>query len=909
MPYSVPPPLPPVVNLLSSENVLSPVDATPHPVPSVEPEFSRALREPALREPGSNPVAADPSSAPPLSVQASSHAADLGQSLEAHIAEPDAAQANTAQANTAQANTAQANTAIAPEPSQPAPYGTSPLSSEEWVASVKLPDISALTRRAIADSVADSLRRSGNIAQAFAPNDSANGLTPSLPNPVSFVRASIGGEGAGTVAQAGRSQLNQASDRLSDQSLPFPPSDPHSTPTQAAPTQTAPGQPSTLPVPIVPVPVVPAPSAPVNGQILTIPSQPAQNSSPSSPPNSPPSGLPPVTPAPTTEVIELNADRQEYDQQQQVFTAEGKAVMRFRQSVLSADRIQVNLPNRIAVAEGNVTLTRGQQVLKGQRFEYNFVQGDGTVFAASGELNAAASDDFSIAPPPPGAIVPGRSVGNQVNASQPLRVAGSRSGINFGLTGGDQPNSTGLTGQVNRLRYEAERVDFTPEGGVATNVRLTNDPFSPPELEIRTPQLTFSRLTQTTSLLHARNPQVVFDRGLSLPLFRNSVVFGKKRSSSGLLQFGFDQTERGGFFVERPFEIISNPVVQFTVTPQILLQRAYDNGDFFSGAAYGLRSLLTASLSPTTTLSGEISLTSLDLGEIDSHLRANIGIEQSIWNHRLSVGYTFRDRLFNGSLGFQNVQRSVGIVVNSPLLRLGKTGINLTYQAGVQFLNADTDASNPLLPPQPRSNNRIDLTRYQATANLNRLFYLWIGTALPPTADEGLRFTPNPVVPYLAIDTSVRGTVNLYSNGDTQNSLTGTIGLSGQFGHFSRHAFDYTAFRIAYSQTVFDGKSPFLFDRVADEQVLTLGFTQQIVGPIRLGVQTSLSLDQNRTIDTVYTLEYSRRTYALALSFSPIRNSAAVTFRISDFNWFGDPGRFSGIGAAPISNGVQSPSN
>lgn len=610
------------------------------------------------------------------------------------------------------------------------------------------------------------------------------------------------------------------------------------------------------------------------------------------------------------EVIELNADRQEYDQDQQVFRADGNAVMRFRQAILSADRIQVNLPNRIAVAEGNVVLTRGQQVLKGERFEYNFVQGDGTVFAASGELNVpAAETDFAAAPFDPDLIVPGQSVGDRVNASQPLQVTGSPGGINFGAAGGNRPNSTGLSGEINRLRYEAERVDFTPEGGVATNVRLTNDPFSPPELEIRTPQLTFSRLTQTTSELRARNPRVVFDRGLSLPLLRNRVVFGRQRSSSGLVQFGFDQDERGGFFLERPFEIVTTPEVQFTVTPQFLLQRAYDNGDFFGSSAYGLRSLFAASLSPTTTFSAEASLTSLDLGELDDNLRANVGIEQRIWGHRFSVGYTFRDRLFNGSLGFRNVQSNLGIAVNSPQITLGNSGVILSYEAGIQLLNAETDGDNPLLPPQPRSNNRINLTRYQAEATLSRTFYLWVGTPLPLTPTEGLRFTPNPVVPYVAIDTSLRGTVNLYSNGDTQNNLKGTIGLSAQFGHFSRDAFDYTALRLAYSQTVLDGESPFLFDRVADEQVLTLGITQQIIGPLRFGVQTSLSLDRERTIDTVYTVEYSRRTYAIALSFSPIRNAAGLTLRISDFNWFGDPGRFSGIGATPVSGGVEPPNN
>ncbi|HEY9627536.1 MAG TPA: DUF3769 domain-containing protein [Coleofasciculaceae cyanobacterium] len=879
MPYSVPPLPPPVVNLLSPENGSSPVDATLHSFiraeSNAEPEFSVTSRNPPALTPEAD-----------LAPESASEAASLGQPL----------QVNSAIATQENSPLTQYSVSALPEISSGAAHST------QWNASARLPEVSALARRAIATSAA------ANVRSSHAPS--------ARPVPRSLPLAQLPAAGRDLAAQARAAQTQAEPIRIAqvepspatpatpDQSLPFPPATP-----PAAPSSPAPQPPATLPAPE---------AGEEGGQILTIPTQPPPAAEPGlpqpTPPGSPqaapsgsPTGEPPVVPP---EVIELNADRQEYDQDQQVFRADGNAVMRFRQAILSADRIQVNLPNRIAVAEGNVVLTRGQQVLKGERFEYNFVQGDGTVFAASGELNVpAAETDFAAAPFDPDLIVPGQSVGDRVNASQPLQVTGSPGGINFGAAGGNRPNSTGLSGEINRLRYEAERVDFTPEGGVATNVRLTNDPFSPPELEIRTPQLTFSRLTQTTSELRARNPRVVFDRGLSLPLLRNRVVFGRQRSSSGLVQFGFDQDERGGFFLERPFEIVTTPEVQFTVTPQFLLQRAYDNGDFFGSSAYGLRSLFAASLSPTTTFSAEASLTSLDLGELDDNLRANVGIEQRIWGHRFSVGYTFRDRLFNGSLGFRNVQSNLGIAVNSPQITLGNSGVILSYEAGIQLLNAETDGDNPLLPPQPRSNNRINLTRYQAEATLSRTFYLWVGTPLPLTPTEGLRFTPNPVVPYVAIDTSLRGTVNLYSNGDTQNNLKGTIGLSAQFGHFSRDAFDYTALRLAYSQTVLDGESPFLFDRVADEQVLTLGITQQIIGPLRFGVQTSLSLDRERTIDTVYTVEYSRRTYAIALSFSPIRNAAGLTLRISDFNWFGDPGRFSGIGATPVSGGVEPPNN
>jgi len=58
--------------------------------------------------------------------------------------------------------------------------------------------------------------------------------------------------------------------------------------------------------------------------------------------------------------------------------------------------------------------------------------------------------------------------------------------------------------------------------------------------------------------------------------------------------------------------------------------------------------------------------------------------------HTLALEYSYRDRLFNGSLGFQTVQSSLG-GVNLSRHSLGKTGINLSYQAGAQYINAETD--------------------------------------------------------------------------------------------------------------------------------------------------------------------------------------------------------------------------
>ncbi|MCU0547676.1 MAG: DUF3769 domain-containing protein, partial [Oscillatoriaceae cyanobacterium Prado104] len=220
------------------------------------------------------------------------------------------------------------------------------------------------------------------------------------------------------------------------------------------------------------------------------------------------------------------------------------------------------------------------------------------------------------------------------------------------------------------------------------------------------------------------------------------------------------------------------------------------------------------------------------------------------------------------------------------------SGINLSYQTGYQFINADTDRPDLLDPI--RENNRIDLGRFQASAALSRGFNLWQGRGLPRTPTQGLRYTRTPVVPFLQLALGVRGVTSYYSSGDRQNSIAGSVGIQGQFGHFSRPYLDYTGFNVTYTQVARDGLSPFLFDRLVDLRVLSFGLVQQIYGGFRVGFQTAVNLESGETISTNYTLEYSRRSYAIILRFNPERQVGSLTFRISDFNWNGTPEPFSG---------------
>lgn len=610
-------------------------------------------------------------------------------------------------------------------------------------------------------------------------------------------------------------------------------------------------------------------------------------------------------------VVELTADRQEYDVDKQIVTAEGNVLIRFQNGLVDADRAQVSLPNRIMVAEGNVSLRRGEQLLRGDRLEYYFAQDNGTLLNASGEVNQARTGT-DLAPTLSTnvgtASALSRPLSDRILVDQPLQQVTYPGGYTFVFGSGrdfQYLSPAGRTGgSVNHYRFQAERVDFDSEGWRARNVRITNDPFSPPELEVRADTARFRQLEPLVSEITTTNSRLVFDQGLSIPIFQDRRIIDRRPRDPALITFGYDATDRGGLFAQSSFSPINTPGVRLTLTPQYFIQRGFKNG-FISPSSFGLRATLDATLAARTTLTGRAEFLTLDPTNLENKTRGSLRLRQVIGRtlpHNLSIEYSYRDRLYNGSLGFQTVQSNFGAVLTSPVIPIGKTGINLNYQGSLQFINSETDRFDLL--PSVRTNNRINLTRYQAAASLSRGFVLWRGEGLPATATEGLRYTPVPVVPYLQLGLGTTGVASGYSNGDNQSSLSGTISLQGQFGHFSRPLLDYTGFNLSYTQVARVGASPFLFDRIADDRVLSAGITQQLYGPIRVGFQTSYNLNTGKEISTDYFVEYSRRTYNLILRFNPVLGIGSLSLRINDFNWLGNPGPFDGITVRPVVQGV-----
>ena len=612
------------------------------------------------------------------------------------------------------------------------------------------------------------------------------------------------------------------------------------------------------------------------------------------------------------QALSITAARQEFDRQRNVVVAEGDVTIVFSRGVLQADRVRVNLTDRVALAEGNVFLKRGEQILRGDRFEYSFVRDSGRVLTGTGEIfQPTANRDFDLNPNPPDPI---GDIVTRDSLPEEVQDISATSAFDFGTGSRVIPSSaSGLRdGGFNRLRFQADAIDFNRDGWQATNVRITNDPFNPPELEVRANTVNFRSLDADRDEITFEKSRLVFDNSTSVPTFRDRFVLDRRSRPPSLFNVSFDNEDRDGLFIDRTFDLVETDRIRFRLTPQFLAQRTFfgrtedndDGEDLTLGDSFGLIARFDARIDRRTAFLARGSLLTLSPDQ-DEDFRARVRLRRVIGDRRpytVDVAYNRQERIFNGSLGFQDVNESFGATVTSPRLSFGNTGISLFYRGALQRVTAPTDQDDLLDPDQ--DDNLATLTRFQGVVAATWSKPLWRGKPLEPTPEEGLRYTPTPIVPQVRFIAQARTVFNSYSNGDIQNVASGTLGLRGQFGHFSRRLLSYTAFSVVYTNGFLSGESPFLFDRAVDTERLVLGLTQQIYGPVRAGARTTISLTTNEVISTDFILEYSRRTYNLALRVNPDLETGSVQLRINAFNFRGSGGSLERNDIRPVTDGA-----
>ena len=534
----------------------------------------------------------------------------------------------------------------------------------------------------------------------------------------------------------------------------------------------------------------------------------------------------------------------------------------------------------------------------------------------------------------------------------------------LGLIGYTAPTNTAVQGQlaapkykktggvISKIRFQATAIKIQRNTWSARQLAFTNDPFTPANSWTIARNVTATQYPDGTTEVRARSGNIILENTYSLPAIFSQTL-GKEKPA---FAFGFDKLDRDGFYLGynlKPIKIGQGG--SLNLQPQLLIERAI-NGESSSFVAPGT-SLDSGNVSqPITTadafgllaklqvpisrfnLSSDLSLATLNPENLPSGTRNKTRLTTPIQlpgHSSATAGLfgTYRERIYNGSLGLQNVIYAYGADI------AGGFNIQTNYsQRQTEDTKNQSDSGIANTSPNPNSGspngsslpnpvqsksffNPINLNwqlrsgNYQAnlfsTGTLGNLwrstldisagssFSIWEGKSIASAADpiSGLRYSPSQVIPGLRFDFGVSGNLANYGDGSNQNTLTLFGGPALTLGHFDKPFFDYTRIAASIAGTFNNGLSPFSFDRAVDLRIASFSVAQQIYGPIVLEAGATYNIDPGSIYNGDVSYSYlevkiQRRSYEFGVYYSPYDGIGGIRIKLNDFNFDGSGAPF-----------------
>ena len=462
-----------------------------------------------------------------------------------------------------------------------------------------------------------------------------------------------------------------------------------------------------------------------------------------------------------------------------------------------------------------------------------------------------------------------------------------------------------VKGTISRWRLQAGRLRFTPTTLSGDRVAFSNDPFTPAQAWMDSENVVATLQPNGDTEIKAQRNTLLLEDRLPIPVTRTTRI-RKQEEVQNRWVLGNDKEDRDGFFIGRDFEFRIGERGLLTVQPQFLVQRAYtDETDSYplpgqpqgspavtqpaqTGDLFGLEASLNQPIG-RWDLAANVNISSFNPDNIADGTRSFGDLKVPVTlpllgeaTARLFGAYRFRT--WNGSLGEENVYAAGGISLEDTglLPNWGRLSGNYFWRTGVGNFKANVFDSRELAA----------LWRYNAIASVNFSLPLWTGKPAPATATEGLLNTAVPMVPGLALNANVLGTLAYFGDGTNQNTITLSGGPTLTLGRFVKPFLDYTQLTITGGGTLRQGLSPLAFDRAVDLGTLGIGLTQQLVGPLLFNGGIGLNVDPGSefygdVVASYVELRWQRRAYEIGIFYSPYDGLGGVRVKLNDFNFRG----------------------
>ncbi len=605
--------------------------------------------------------------------------------------------------------------------------------------------------------------------------------------------------------------------------------------------------------------------------------------------------------------FDVIADKQFWETDN-LFVAEGNVKVSLIGGILIADRIEFDQNQKNIIANGNIVFKKGSQYLSASDFQYDLDKKEGILNNVYGvvdleliakDLNFQNQSDFD-------------NYINLFDNKDKLTSISKKVKLKDGfiLQGGFDPemniidHDKSKSKSITQWRIKAAKIYIKKDLWKADQVSLTNDPYLPAQnrIESFSVEVKESDDSSVNTVITAKRSYLILEDKIKFPIGNREFGIGEEKIQKWIT--GYDKNDKDGFFVGRkikPFQINDN--FEILLQPQFLIQRSIQ-GDTKSYPSKGKSVISKKVKSPIgardlfgletnvkgTTLDWDtnlnIKITTFNQDRFFHGSRYSLNFEKiidlpNIDNLKTTFFAAYRDEVFNGSLGSNDIYTSYGTKLEKG--KSWKQGDNFfTYKLIGMTGEYQAEKFN--------KSELITLWRSNIDGSLNIKKPLNVFKGKNKLIYSPLPFSPENINPSLFLNTKISSHNNFYSNGDHQFELTFSVGPVLTIGRLEKKYFDYTKISFMPSYTLKSGDSPFKFDNARDLIKLNMEFSQQIIGPILIKNIYEVNIDASsdsygNSIQSKTSVIWQRRSYEIGLFYDYMNERGGASFRLNGFDF------------------------
>ena len=640
--------------------------------------------------------------------------------------------------------------------------------------------------------------------------------------------------------------------------------------------------------------------------------------------------------------LDIESDTQ-YEKEN-IFYAEGNAVLYFSNAVLKANIITYEKDSKTLIAKGNVVFTKGSQYFEASKVSYDFNNRKGFIDNIYGVLNfndfihdfefknIKEKNDINIEKVSDLKYIDSVKIG-LVNDFQPTKK------FNFSNVSFDIPSIT-------IWRYKSKKINFNRNILDSEKILFTNDTFNKPQFILESNNFTGEIIDNKIKLI-SRDSKLIFDDKLKIPIGKRTIYDDESSSSWG---FGSDTKEKDGFYIYNNLRKLKFNDFDVKFRPYFLIQRTAEGeskvfrkknssmlskrviNDIRYSDFFALDSELDGNIN-SFNLNWKSSLNSFNFSRFHEAVRSKLTIKKTLDLSSSKNNFESKSNIPIQKFSDMPANNIFDIVIDNDLNNTKKNSDKIDYSnlfdikftsayrekvskgyqgdSEIYFGNALSLANRKYWKKKGNSTNLFliydlgffkarrksiqefaDLNRNVFALKLQNKYQLWEKNKAQKNINQDYKYTPSLINEGISWHTNIQSGLFVYSDGSSQKAISLGTGPQVTIGKLKNKFLDYTKINLNGIYVLKEGESPFDFDDINKNFRLNIKVSQQIFGPLVFSYETSYDFDDEIYSLPKYRIDMKRRAYSIGTFYNKSNESIGFNLNIFNFNYKGFPKKF-----------------